>query len=55
MEKQLLTTIELSQVLNVSRQSIYKWRKDGMPFYKIGKAVRFDLEEIKEWLQTKKG
>lgn len=55
MDKHLLTTIELSQVLNVSRQSIYKWRKEGMPFYKIGTAVRFDLDEIREWLKTKKG
>ena len=55
MKNELLTTIELAEVLNVSRQTIFNWRKEGMPFYKINKAVRFDLVEIKEWLQTKKG
>lgn len=55
MKKELLTTIELAEVLNISRQTIFRWRKEGMPFYKISKSVRFDLEEIREWLQTKKG
>ena len=55
MEKKLLTTNELAELMKVTTQSIYNWRKQGMPFYKIGKSVRFDLEEIREWLKTKKG
>jgi excisionase family DNA binding protein len=45
-----LTTEELAEKLKVTRQSIWHWRKKGLPALKIGRAVRFDLEAVSEWI-----
>lgn len=48
-----ITIKDVCERLQVSRQAIYDWRKQGMPCYKFGKLVRFDYEEVKEWLQNR--
>lgn len=52
MEK-LLTTVELAETLKVTRQAIWNWRKEGLPFFKIGSAVRFDPLQVRKWLEEK--
>jgi excisionase family DNA binding protein len=47
---ELLTTLELAEKLKVTRQCIYNWRKQGLPALKIGRAVRFDLQAVNEWI-----
>ncbi|MEJ7786622.1 MAG: hypothetical protein WKF96_17615 [Solirubrobacteraceae bacterium] len=32
-----------------SVRSIEKWMALGMPYYKIGRLVRFDYEEVLRW------
>lgn len=51
--KELLTTEKLSEILKVSRITIYNWRKKGLPCIKIGRTVRFDLEKVMEWIESK--
>ena len=51
----LLSTKELMEMFDVSRTTIATWRKEGLPYYKINSRVRFDLEKVKGWLETKKG
>ena len=47
----LVTVEELSRELAISEGSIYNMvHKQQIPFIKIGKRVRFDLEEIDKWL-----
>ena len=48
-----ITTKELTERLKVTRQAIYDWRIQGMPNYKFGKLVRFNYEEVIEWLTNK--
>lgn len=50
MTKELYTSTELSEKLGVHVNSIYNWKRDGMPFKYIGKTLRFDLEEVMEWM-----
>jgi excisionase family DNA binding protein len=51
----LLTVEELSKVLKVKRSWIYeKVRQGRIPHYKLGKYLRFDLFEIKKWLEGNK-
>lgn len=45
--RKYLTVKELAEALSVSPRTIIKWRQLGkIPAYKIGNAVRFDLDEV---------
>lgn len=52
---QLLTTAELMDLIQVSRGTLTNWRKEGLPFHKVGRLVRFNQEEVFEWLEGKTG
>lgn len=49
----LLTMQELTKKLNCSRQLIYYWRDEGMPYLRLNRTVRYDYEEVMEWLLEK--
>jgi excisionase family DNA binding protein len=49
----LITVNELSDILKVHKNTIYNWLRQDMPHYKNGKTIRFDLEQVKEWLQSR--
>ena len=51
----LLTVPQLMQVLQLGRNKIYDLIGEGMPVERFGRAVRFDLEKVKEWLRTRNG
>ena len=54
MEK-LLTIKDLSELLQVSKSTIYQWTHTGfIPHYKIPKGVRFKVSEIEKWLHKRK-
>ena len=53
-KKILITSKELSNLLSLSPSTIVKLRKDGMPSVKIGDAVRFDIEEVREFINELK-
>lgn len=48
-----LTTKDLCERLKITRQSVYDWRKQGMPYKKFGKLVRFEYDEVKAWLEKR--
>lgn len=50
----MLCKRELAKELGVSVSLIDKLMVQGMPYVKIGKAVRFELEEVKKWLKERK-
>ena len=51
--KQFLSVKEISQYMGLSIHTIYLWvQLRKIPYYKIGKAVRFNLQEINEWLKA---
>ena len=48
----LLTESELCGVLSVKRVMIYRLRKRGLPFIRVGKKiVRYDLDAVLSWLK----
>jgi excisionase family DNA binding protein len=51
--KEYITIEELTEKLKVSRQTIYLWRKEGLPFIKINRSVRFDLDAVNEWITAR--
>lgn len=52
MPKLLLSKQQLAEYLNVSEMTVDRWRKKGLPWTRAGvKLVRFDLDEVNEWLK----
>lgn len=54
MENEFLTVEELSKMLKISRSTIDRWRKEGLPHIKIGNSIRFDKAEVLQWLNSNK-
>jgi excisionase family DNA binding protein len=53
--EQLLTISQLSELIQVSRSTLYEWTHTGfIPHYKLPKGVRFKEEEINKWLYKKR-
>ena len=51
MESKLITVNELASQLCISRSWIYQQvERNKIPHYRIGRAVRFDLSVIQDWL-----
>ena len=45
----LLTTRQLCEILSVTRQAVYKWRKAGCPTkVNSGNMCRYDYDEVIE-------
>ena len=53
-QNEYVTIEELMQYLKVGRSTINRWRKEGMPFVKIGRGVRFVLEDVNRWIDSNK-
>ncbi len=48
-----LTEAELCKKLQLSRSSMWSLRRRGLPFWRIGSAVRYRPEEVSEWIECK--
>jgi excisionase family DNA binding protein len=52
---EMITVNDVSKILKVSRIWIYKLaREKKIPCYRIESCIRFDRQEIEEWLAGKK-
>lgn len=49
----LIDSVELSDYLGVTMQTLYNWRNAGMPTIKVGAQYRYELEEVMQWLQER--
>lgn len=51
----LVTVKEICEFLNVKKSTAYLWANGGViPCYRIGGALRFDMDEIREWVRNSK-
>jgi excisionase family DNA binding protein len=50
----LMTVQELVDYLRVSRTTIDRWRREGMPYQKISRGVRFERESVLKWIRENK-
>ena len=54
MDQNLIGITEMAEKLSVPVSWLYqRTRTDEIPHYKIGKYVRFDEEQVMEWIKTK--
>jgi excisionase family DNA binding protein len=52
MEKRLLSIIEAAEWLGLSQSYLYKLvESDQIPHIRFGRAIRFDIKELEEWLK----
>lgn len=52
MEKRLLSIIEAAEWLGLSQSYLYKLvEADAIPNIRFGRAIRFDIKELEEWLK----
>ena len=50
----LVKTQDLCDIFSVSRQAIYRWRKEGCPsIINSGRFIRYDLDEVILWLKQR--
>jgi len=47
-----LTIEDVSEMLQVTRTTVYNLKKQGMPFIKLGKNIRFDQKEVVDWVRS---
>jgi excisionase family DNA binding protein len=51
----LMNSSDLEAVLGVKRTTLWRLRKRGLPFTRVGGQVRFDVEQVREWLKADGG
>lgn len=50
----LMTVEDVASYLKVAVQSVYRWvSQEKIPHLKVGGSLRFDPNEIQEWLRNK--
>jgi len=48
----LLTEAQLGEELGVTRVTLQRWRKSGLPYVALGsRMVRYNLFDVMEWLE----
>lgn len=47
----MITFKEIMKIYQVSRTTVQKWVKAGLPSYKTGRLVRFDPAEVDRWIR----
>jgi len=46
-----LTIEDLAEMLQVTRTTVYNLKNKGLPFIKFGKNIRFDQDEVINWIK----
>lgn len=49
---QCVTKKQLAKILNVSENSIMRLREEGLPYFSFGKIVRYNLNDVQEWMRN---
>ena len=49
-----LTEQQLAEHLQVSTRHLINLRKGGLPFIQLGSSVRYDLEEVEQFIRGKR-
>ena len=50
----LLSEKSLMHEMEVSREYLRLLRKKGLPYYRIGRTVRYNLSDVLNWLENYK-
>ncbi len=56
-ESKLLTRCQAAEFLKVKPQTLAVWachKKFNLPYVKVGRGVRYSLEDLEKWLESRK-
>jgi len=51
MEEEIWTKEELAEYLKITVRMVDKLRGKGLPYFKVGKLVRFKKDEVMKWFE----
>ena len=51
-DTKLVKITDISEVFQVTDRTVKNWLNQGMPKYQVGKTIRFDIGEVKEWMKS---
>lgn len=51
-DTKFLTVEDVAEMLQVTRTTIYNLKKQGLPFIKLGKNIRFDENDVVDWVRS---
>jgi excisionase family DNA binding protein len=51
--KQVLTKREVAELLQISVRTVNEQMNEGLPYFKMNKAVRFNREQVLQWTAGK--
>jgi len=55
MDLEFLTVAQVTELLHISRMTLYRHMRAGdLPYIKIGRRVLFKKADIEAWLESKK-
>ena len=49
----LMKSTDIAEAFGVTDRTVKNWLKQGLPRYQVGKVLRFDLEKVKAWMETR--
>jgi len=53
-QKRLINADEASQMIDVRRDTLYRWvSQRRIPYVKVGRSTKFDVEQIEEWIKER--
>jgi 5-methylcytosine-specific restriction enzyme A len=51
--EQLINSKRLLEILKISRTTLHRMEIEGLPFTQIGKTKRYNIEEVKVWIEDR--
>lgn len=52
-DTRLMKITDIAEAFEVTDRTVKNWLKQGLPRYQVGKILRFDLEKVKAWMETR--
>ena len=52
-DNKLMKITDIAKAFDVTDRTVKNWLKQGLPRYQAGKVLRFDLEKVKEWMESR--
>lgn len=46
---------QVVEEFGISRQTLYRWQRDGMPVVRIGRSVLFPIAAVRKWVTQNHG
>ena len=55
MAERWMSVTEIAEHLGIKKDTVYKWvRTHGMPSHKVGKLLKFQAQEVDQWVRDGK-